>query len=98
MVQRLRVRLLQLRQDVPRWRQELPSTGRAHLGRSQVAEGQFWALDHPASPGYASKYGIPEENVRIFDFVEQGRIPSEGPFVTREGQVSVITPEAELKL
>ena len=46
------------------------------LGRSQAAEAQFWALEHPTTPGYAARYGIPEENVINADFVEQGRVPA----------------------
>jgi RHS repeat-associated protein len=51
------------------------------LGRSQVAEGQFWGLDHPTSPGYASRYGIPQANIDNADFMIGGTV--RGPFITR---------------
>jgi hypothetical protein len=51
------------------------------IGRSQTAEAQFWALEHPSTPGYASRYGIPQENVDNADFIEQGQVV--GPFITR---------------
>ncbi len=53
------------------------------LGRSQVAEGQFWALEHPSTPGYAARYGIPAENVSRADFTTQARVPSGADYITR---------------
>jgi filamentous hemagglutinin len=77
------------------------------MGRSQAAEGQFWALEHPATPGYASRYGIPEENIRNLDLVEQGRVPPGTPFVTRSapgigenvgGGIEVVVPPGGVDL
>jgi hypothetical protein len=53
------------------------------LGKSQAAEAQFWSLEHPMTPGFASRHGIPPENVSDYDFVEQGRLGGGVPFVTR---------------
>jgi hypothetical protein len=71
------------------------------MGKSQAAEGQFWALEHPATPGYAGRYGIPEENVVNADFVEQARVPAGADFITRSapgigdnpgGGIEVVVP------
>jgi RHS repeat-associated protein len=53
------------------------------LGKSDAAEGQFWALEHPATPGFAARYGIPPENVANYDFMEKGQLVPGTPFVTR---------------
>ncbi len=53
------------------------------LGRSAGPEGQFWSLENPLNPGYAAKYGIPEEN-QIFDFLETATLRPGAPFITRE--------------
>src|SRR6202008_4077566 len=37
-------------------------------GRSQTAEAQFWALEHPLSAGYGNRYGIPAENIANANF------------------------------
>jgi hypothetical protein len=39
-------------------------------------------MDHPLSPGYAAKYGIPDANMN-FDFVEQGVLKPGQSFITR---------------
>ena len=52
-------------------------------GKSQAAEAQFWALEHPLSPGFASRYGIPKENVINADFIETATLKPGTPFVTR---------------
>lgn len=52
------------------------------LGKSAGPEGQFWATEHPSTPGYASKYGVPPENTP-FDFVETGTRRPGVPFITR---------------
>jgi hypothetical protein len=71
------------------------------MGKSQAAEGQFWALEHPSTPGYAGRYGIPEENVVNADFVEQARVPAGTDFITRSapgigdnpgGGIEVVVP------
>lgn len=54
-------------------------------GRSQTgSEAQFWSLEHPKTPGYAKKYGIPEENIKNADFIERATIKEGGDFVTRK--------------
>ena len=39
------------------------------MGKSQAAEAQFWSLEHPDSPSYAQRYGIPQENIANANFV-----------------------------
>ena len=53
------------------------------MGKSQAAEAQFWSLENPSSPGYAQRYGIPEENVANADFVETAKIKPGTSFETR---------------
>lgn len=53
------------------------------MGKSQAAEGQFWALEHPHTPGYEARYGIPAGNMAKQDFIEQARVPHSGDFITR---------------
>jgi RHS repeat-associated protein len=71
------------------------------LGKSQAGEAQFWALEHPQTPGFAGRYGIPPENVANYDFVEQARLGEGVPFITREapavgtnpgGGIEVVVP------
>lgn len=71
------------------------------IGKSQAAEGQFWSLEHPLTPGFASRYGIPAENVSNADFLEEARVPQGIPFITREapgvgsnlgGGIEVVVP------
>lgn len=52
-------------------------------GRSAGPEGQFWSLEHPSTPGYASRYGLPAENVANADFIESAIVTPGSPFVTR---------------
>jgi hypothetical protein len=52
-------------------------------GKSQAAEAQFWSLENPLSPGFANRYGIPEENIINADFIETGVLKPGTPFVTR---------------
>jgi RHS repeat-associated protein len=72
------------------------------MGRSAGPEGQFWALEHPHSPGYAARYGIPQENIDRADFIETATVRPGTPFVTRQappvganpgGGIEVVTPE-----
>ncbi len=51
-------------------------------GDSGAAEGQYWALEHPNTPGYASRYGLPTEG---HNFVEMALKPG-AHFVTREAR------------
>jgi RHS repeat-associated protein len=53
------------------------------MGKSAGPEGQFWALEHPLSPGYAARYGIPPENVTNANFIETATLRPGTPFVTR---------------
>ena len=50
------------------------------LGRSNVADGQFWAPESPLNPGYADKYGV---DFNKLDFVVGGRQVSGAPYITR---------------
>jgi hypothetical protein len=52
-------------------------------GRSETLESQFWALEHPSTPGFASRYGIPPENMGNADFIQTGRIKPGTSFITR---------------
>jgi hypothetical protein len=76
-------------------------------GISGAAEAQFWALEHPSTPGFASRYGIPAENVEKFNFLEAGTLPPGTPFVTRRapavgenlgGGIEVVVPEGAVRL
>jgi uncharacterized protein RhaS with RHS repeats len=53
------------------------------MGKSQAGEAQFWSLEHPDNPGYAKRYGIPQENIANANFLETGVLKSDTPFVTR---------------
>ena len=52
-------------------------------GKSGAAEGQFWALEHPLSPRFAERYGIPPKNVSNADFIEAATLRPGTPFITR---------------
>lgn len=52
-------------------------------GRSQTNLAQFWAFEHPFTPGFAEGYGIPPQNLLHADFI-QSAVPRPGArFVTR---------------
>jgi hypothetical protein len=53
------------------------------VGKSAGPEGQFWSLEHPSTPGYASRYGLPAENVANADFIESAVLRPGSPFITR---------------
>lgn len=53
------------------------------MGKSDTAEAQFWAIEHPCSSGYAARYGIPKTNVDSADFFETAVLKPGAPFVTR---------------
>ena len=68
---------------------------------------QFWSLEHPSSPGYAQRYGIPQENIENANFMETGVLNSNTPFVTRAapavgenqgGGIEVVTPPHGVRL
>ncbi len=77
------------------------------MGKSQAAEAQFWSLEHPDNPGYAQRYGIPQENIANADFVETGVLKRGTRFVTRAapavgsnpgGGIEVVTPAHGVRL
>ena len=49
-----------------------------------MSAAQFWAVEHPSTPGFAKKYGIPEENVKNLNFIERATLKPGTTFVTRE--------------
>jgi RHS repeat-associated protein len=53
------------------------------MGQSAAGEAQFWSLESPLSPDFASRYGIPAENVANADFIETATLNPGSPFVTR---------------
>jgi len=52
------------------------------LGKTNVAEGQFWAPENPLNPGYASRYGAGSYSGPP-DFVIGGNLKPGIPFITR---------------
>ena len=52
------------------------------LGKTNVAEGQFWAPENPLNPGYASRYGAGSYSGPP-DFVIGGNLKPGKPFITR---------------
>jgi len=48
---------------------------------SGAAEAQYWSLEHPNTPGYAFKYGLPTEG---HNFLEMATLKPGAQFVTRE--------------
>ena len=52
------------------------------LGKTNVAEGQFWAPENPLNPGYASRYGAGSYS-GLPDFVIGGNLKPDTPFITR---------------
>jgi hypothetical protein len=52
------------------------------LGKTNVAEGQFWAPENPLLPGYADRYGVGSYN-SLPDFVVGGSMKSGEHFITR---------------
>lgn len=52
-------------------------------GRSAAGEAQFWSLEHPLTPGYASRYGVPPRNIIDADFIESAVLRPGSPFITR---------------
>ena len=76
-------------------------------GKSQAAEAQFWALEHPSTPGFAQRYGIPAENVQNFNFIESATLKPGTPFVTRPsppvganpgGGIEVVVPSGGVNM
>ena len=76
-------------------------------GRSNAADAQFWSLEHPSTPGFAERYGIPPENVLQTDFIGSAVVPPGTPFVTRQapgvgsnsgGGIEVVVPEGSVTM
>lgn len=64
---------------------------------SQAAEAQFGALEHPSTPGFAQRYGIPEENVKNLNFIEAGTLKPGTPLSLDPLRISAKTLAAALK-
>jgi RHS repeat-associated protein len=76
-------------------------------GKSAAGEAQFWALEHPMSPGFAQRYGIPPENITNANFIEAATLKPGTPFVTRPapgfgpnpgGGIEVVVPSGGVQL
>ena len=76
-------------------------------GKSQAAEAQFWALEHPTTSGFAQRYGIPAENVEKFNFIEASTLRPGTSFVTRSapgigdnvgGGIEVVVPSGGVQM
>ncbi len=76
-------------------------------GKSAGPEGQFWALEHPLTPGFASRYGIPPGNVTRANFIEMATVKDGIDFITREapgvgahvgGGIEVVVPSGGVRL
>jgi hypothetical protein len=77
------------------------------MGISDASEAQFWALEHPNTPGYAQRYGIPPENVARADFIETATLKPGTSFVTRQappmgtnpgGGIEVVVPRGGVNM
>ena len=76
-------------------------------GKSQAVEAQFWALEHPSTPGFAERYGIPAENVKNLNFIEASTLKPGTTFVTRPapgvgtnggGGIEVVVPQGGVQM
>lgn len=52
-------------------------------GQSSIETAQYWALEHPSTPGYANKYGLPSIKP---DGIQVGKLKAGRDFVTREAR------------
>jgi hypothetical protein len=52
-------------------------------GKSAAGGAQFWSLENPLSPGYASRYGLPAENITNANFIETATLKPGASFITR---------------
>jgi hypothetical protein len=77
--------------------------GRAALGIQPPGVG----ADNPLSPGYASRYGLPAENVANANFIEAATLRPGTPFVTRPapgigdnvgGGIEVVVPSGGVQM
>ncbi|MGE3467245.1 MAG: RHS repeat-associated core domain-containing protein [Pyrinomonadaceae bacterium] len=55
---------------------------RGTLGESSGPEAQFWSLEHPASAGFAGRYGLSGSSTK-YNFFQSGKIKQGQSFVTR---------------
>lgn len=46
-------------------------------------QAQFWAVEHPSTPGFAERHGIPPGNYRNADYIETATLNEGGEFVVR---------------
>ena len=53
------------------------------MDKSQAAEAQFWSMEHPLTPGFAERHGIPAGNIERADFIEVATLKPGTDFVTR---------------
>jgi RHS repeat-associated protein len=76
-------------------------------GKSDAAEAQFWSLEHPLTPGYAQRHGIPPANMSKANFIETATLKPGTPFVTRPapgygtnpgGGIEVVTPRGGVNM
>jgi hypothetical protein len=76
-------------------------------GTSQAAEAQFWSLENPLTPGYASRYGLPAENIANANFIEAATLRPGTSFVTRSapgigsnvgGGIEVVVPSGGVQM
>lgn len=74
------------------------------LGRSNAAEGQFWAPENPLNPGYADRYGVDFSKI---DFIIGGKVKPNSNIITRPapglgtnggGAIEMVTDPNNVKL
>jgi hypothetical protein len=74
------------------------------LGRSNAAEGQFWAPENPLNPGYADRYGVDFSKT---DFIIGGKVKPNSNIITRPapelgsnggGAIEIVTAPNNVKL
>ncbi len=76
-------------------------------GRSNTTNAQFWSLEHPYTPGYAGRNGIPPSNVTNANFIQSARLKPGTEFITRPappvgtnpgGGIEIVVPENGVSL
>jgi len=80
-VQELSKEAIQAREEVKQGSKlyRIGTTGVSETG----PKAQYWALEHPLTPGFGEKYGIPKVNIEKADFIETAVIKDDGAFITR---------------
>lgn len=74
------------RRTKPRAKRHSPAVRRLKVGttgRSEATGSHSWALEHPLSPGFAGRHGIPESNVANANFIQTAKQRPGASFVTR---------------